>query len=37
VNGEIVFDGNITGMVFPKMGEVQRTPLEDGLMSGAGS
>lgn len=37
VEDEIVFDGNITGMVFPKMGKVTRTPLEDGVMTNAGS
>jgi 3-hydroxyacyl-[acyl-carrier-protein] dehydratase len=37
VDEEIVFDGIITGMLFPKMGEVERTPLgEDSLLSGAG-
>jgi 3-hydroxyacyl-[acyl-carrier-protein] dehydratase len=35
VDGSIVFDGCITGMAFPKVGEIQRTPLENDAMSGA--
>ncbi|MFG0291995.1 MAG: 3-hydroxyacyl-ACP dehydratase FabZ family protein [Phycisphaerales bacterium JB050] len=38
VNGEIVFDGSITGMIFPKMGSFERTPLgEDSVLTNAGS
>jgi 3-hydroxyacyl-[acyl-carrier-protein] dehydratase len=37
VDGDIVFDGRITGMVFPKMGTITRTPLAEDLIENTGS
>lgn len=36
VDGAIVFEGIITGMAFPKMGNVDRIPLEEGVASRSG-
>lgn len=36
VEGEIVFSGCITGMIFPKMGTVTRKPLTEDLVSNTG-